>query len=147
MKIIAIASVGGHWIQLLRLKKALDDHDVEFMSNKKSFADTVPGHVFHTIPDANRNNILGLIKSFFKVYSVIAKIKPDVIITTGAAPGLMGIAAGKLIGAKTIWIDSIANVDKVSLSGRIALTFADRVYTQWPDLATPKLIYSGNILS
>lgn len=147
MKIIAIASVGGHWIQLLRLKHAFDGHDLQFISTKQSFSDTVPGHVFHAIPDANRNGKMGILKAFREVYKVMRKVKPDVVITTGAAPGLMGLAAGKLVGAKTIWVDSIANVEKLSLSGQIALKFADRVYTQWPDLATSKIIYAGNILS
>jgi UDP-N-acetylglucosamine:LPS N-acetylglucosamine transferase len=69
-----------------------------------------------------------------------------VIVTTGAAPGLFGIFIGKVLGVKTIWIDSIANVEKLSLSGKIASRMADRVYTQWEHLATPKIIYAGNIL-
>jgi len=147
MKIIAIASVGGHWIQLLRLKQAFKGDEIEFISTKESFAATVPGHVFHTIPDGSRWNKMKLLQAFFKVTGILIRSKPDVIITTGAAPGLMGIVAGRFIGAKTIWIDSIANVEKISLSGKIAQKFANRVYTQWPDLANSKVVYSGNILS
>src|SRR5690349_7539714 len=134
MKVLAIASVGGHWIQLLRLREAFNGCDVEFMSTKESFASMVPNHVFHTIPDSNRWNKLLLLKSFFDIYKRIAKIKPDVIVTTGAAPGLMGILAGRILGIKTVWVDSIANAEQVSLSGRIAIKFASRVYTQWPEL-------------
>ncbi|MGN6435071.1 MAG: oligosaccharide biosynthesis protein Alg14 [Agriterribacter sp.] len=147
MKVLAIASIGGHWIQLLRLKPAFEGADLEFMSTKKSFASMVPGHVFHTVPDANRWNKFKLMQSFWFVAKTIRKTKPDVIITTGAAPGLMGIIAGKILGIKTIWIDSIANVEKISLSGRIAMKFADVAYTQWPNLANSKIIYSGNVLS
>ncbi|RZK24058.1 MAG: oligosaccharide biosynthesis protein Alg14, partial [Flavobacterium sp.] len=88
-----------------------------------------------------------LFTMMIEVTKLVFKLKPDVIITTGAAPGLVGLLAGKLIGAQTIWIDSIANVQKISLSGRIALLFSDQVYTQWPDLATPKILYKGNVLS
>lgn len=147
MKVIAIASVGGHWIQLLRLKKAFVGCELEFISTKQSFATMVPDHTFHAITDANRKNIVGLIKAFREVYAIISKVRPQVVITTGAAPGLMGLMAGKFIGAKTIWVDSIANVETLSMSGKIASIFADRTYTQWPDLATSKLIYAGNILS
>ena len=147
MKVIAIASIGGHWIQLLRLKKAFAKCEVEFISTDSSFATMVSGHNFHVITEANRKNVFGLFKAFFEVYRIVAKVKPNLIITTGAAPGLMGLIAGKINGSKTIWVDSIANVEKLSMSGRIASKFADRTYTQWADLATDKLIYAGNILS
>ncbi|MFC5271567.1 oligosaccharide biosynthesis protein Alg14 [Adhaeribacter terreus] len=147
MKILAIASAGGHWIQLLRLLSAFEGHDISFMSTKASFASTVNGMSFYAVPDANRWNKLKLIYLAFRVAKVVYTLKPQVIISTGAAPGLMGIIAGKLLGSKTIWVDSIANVEKVSLSGKIALHFADKVYTQWPDLATQKITFAGNVLS
>ena len=146
-KILAIASIGGHWIQLLRLMPAFKGQDVTFISTMSSFADTVTDHKFYTVPDANRRNKFDLLKCALAIsWIVFFKIRPRVIITTGAAPGLIGLAAGKIIGAKTIWVDSIANVDKLSMSGNIALKIADRVYTQWEHLATPNVIYSGNVL-
>ena len=44
--------------------------------------------------------------------------RPDVIITTGAAPGAMALVFGKLVGARTIWIDGLASADKLLASGR-----------------------------
>lgn len=147
MKIVAIASVGGHLIELLRMKSAFHDMDVVYISTNPNCSSMVEGYKFYSVTDASRWNKLKLIQSFFQVLSVIFKEKPDAVITTGAAPGLMGIIAGRILGAKTIWVDSIANVDELSMSGRIACKIADRVYTQWPDLAKSKIIYSGNILS
>lgn len=147
MKILAIASAGGHWIQLLRLKKAFEGHEIIFISTKDGFEKMVPGHEFILVPDANRNSKIKLLQNMIKVVGIIFKLRPDVIITTGAAPGLIAVIIGKLIGIKTIWIDSIANVKTPSLSGKIASLFANRNYTQWPDLANHKYIYQGNILS
>jgi UDP-N-acetylglucosamine:LPS N-acetylglucosamine transferase len=147
MKVLAIASKGGHWVQLLRLVPAFADHEVEYISTTKELAETVKGATFHCVEDGNRDSKFKLIGTFIHLYKLIRKIKPAIIITTGAAPGLMGIIAGKFLGAKTIWVDSIANVDKVSMSGSIASMFADRVYTQWPHLANSKFMFDGNILS
>jgi hypothetical protein len=48
----------------------------------------------------------------------------------------MGIVLAKcLLGAKTVWIDSIANVQTLSMSGRLVRHFADLWLTQWPHLA------------
>jgi UDP-N-acetylglucosamine:LPS N-acetylglucosamine transferase len=147
MKILAIASAGGHWIQLLRLTPAFEGHEISYMSTKDGFEKMVPGHDFYLVPDANRNDKIKLMQNFMKVASIIFKLRPDVIITTGAAPGLMGLIIGQFIGAKTIWVDSIANVESLSLSGKIASRFAKRNYTQWPELANRKNIYQGNIFS
>ena len=147
MKILAIASIGGHWIQLLRLRPAFEGAEVEFMSTNAKFSTMVPGHRFYSIPDSNRKDKVKMIKSFYNVFSIIFKAKPDVIITTGAAPGLMGIVAGRLLGVKTIWVDSIANVKHLSMSGKIASKFANYTYTQWPDIANSKVLFKGNVLS
>lgn len=146
MKILAIANAGGHFIQLLRLTPAFEGHEVTYMSSKKNFIDLVPGYKFYFIPDANRSSKLKLITGFFEVLKVVIKHRPDVIITTGAALGLMGIVSGKLISAKTIWVDSIANAEEISLSGKLAAKVATRCYTQWSDLADRKFIYQGSVL-
>ena len=38
------------------------------------------------------------------------------------------------MGARTIWIDSMANVDKMSMAGRLARRYSDLWLTQWPHL-------------
>ena len=63
---------------------------------------------------------------------------PDVVVSTGAAPGYAAIRFAGWIGAKTIWVDSIANVEELSLSGRMAGRIADLWLTQWEHLAGPQ---------
>src|SRR5690606_16840088 len=121
--------------------------NVTFVSTKESFSEQVAGFEYYTIPDSNRWNKIGLIKCFFAVLKITFKVRPDYIITTGAAPGLMAIIAGRLMGSQTLWIDSIANVETLSMSGKIAIRIANKVYTQWPDLARKKVFYYGNVLS
>ena len=147
MKVLAIASAGGHWIELLRLMPAFQGEAIVFVSTDKSFSDSVPGHLFYNVPDANRWNKFKLMYMALCVAAIIIRLRPKTIVSTGAAPGLIGIIAGRLLGAKTIWIDSIANVEKISMSGRIALNFAHKFYTQWPHLSTSKIIYKGNVLA
>jgi len=146
VNVFAIASIGGHWVQLLRLMPLFSTNNVSFLSTKPSLEETVSGHRYYLVPDANRKNKVGLVKCCLSIGSKIVFARPKVIVTTGAAPGLFGIFIGKILGVKTVWIDSIANVEKLSLSGKIASKIADRVYTQWEHLATPHIIFAGNIL-
>jgi UDP-N-acetylglucosamine:LPS N-acetylglucosamine transferase len=72
-----------------------------------------------------------------QILLLIIRYRPDVVITTGAAPGYFAVVFGHIIGSKTIWIDSIANADTLSLSGRKMARWAGLWLTQWPDLAKP----------
>ncbi|WP_245893415.1 UDP-N-acetylglucosamine transferase subunit ALG14 [Devosia naphthalenivorans] len=57
--------------------------------------------------------------------------------TTGSFPALMALGVARmLLGARTIWIDSVANCQALSTSGRLARRVADVWLTQWPHLAT-----------
>lgn len=146
-RVLAVASAGGHWVQLLRLMPAFDGHTVSFLSTKENFGEMVAPHRFYFVHNATRWNKLGILRTFFVVAGIVRKAKPDVIITTGAAPGLLAIIAGRLCGVRTLWIDSIANAEDLSLSGKIASLFAHKALTQWEDLGGSKFSYEGNILS
>ena len=105
----------------------------------------VEGKQFYKIEDFSRWDAYKILPALLKAIKLLKKSKPSVVITTGAAPGLVCLLAAKLCGIKTIWIDSIANVEHLSASGRIAKKIADKVYTQWPDLAERGVVYKGNI--
>ena len=144
---MAVASIGGHWIQLLRIARPMEEHyEIVYVSTHPKCATMVEGQKFFQTTDFSRSDAWKLIPSFFRAIITIRQEKPDAIITTGAAPGLVFLLAGKLLGRKTIWIDSIANTERLSASGRIASWFASRSYTQWEDLATGKIQYAGNVL-
>ena len=107
----------------------------------------VPGSDIFVVTDANRDRPLKLILAAVEMLFRVLRVRPDVVISTGAAPGLFGIIFGRLVGARTIWVDSIANAEAISLSGRIASRFAHVILTQWPHLAQPGgPQYHGSIL-
>ena len=129
-KVLAVASKGGHFIQLMRLKPVFDRFDTSYVTNQKrnDIEDLT------CVVDANRNSKWLLIVLFLQVLWLVVIKRPDVVISTGAAPGYFAVLCGKLCGAKTIWLDSIANAEELSLSGQQAGKFADLWLTQWPEL-------------
>jgi UDP-N-acetylglucosamine:LPS N-acetylglucosamine transferase len=146
MKVLAVASGGGHVVELLRLQPAFEGYELMYMSTHESFASSFRGFPFFVVPDFSRWQPFKIPVAAWKMYKQMRKIKPDVVVTTGAAPGVAALFIGKLMGAKTIWIESLCHAEKVSISGRICELFADRVYTQWSHLATSRIVYSGNIM-
>jgi UDP-N-acetylglucosamine:LPS N-acetylglucosamine transferase len=146
-KVLAVASGGGHWIQLLRLRPAFVDSDVVFVGVSETYRSQVAEYKFHSVNDATRWNKFGVLKLALKIASIIWKEKPDVIISTGAAPGYLAIRIGRLFGAKTIWLDSIANVESMSMSGEMVRRHANLWLTQWPALEKPEgPFFRGSVL-
>ena len=135
-KVMAVSSGGGHWIQLMRLQEAFEGHQVTWltvMSAEQASAFNLTGR-YMNIPDATRWNKFKLVWLFVRLVYCITRVRPHVIITTGAAPGYIAITIGRMCGLKTCWIDSMANVEMLSLSGLKAEKWSDLWLTQWKHL-------------
>jgi UDP-N-acetylglucosamine:LPS N-acetylglucosamine transferase len=145
-RILLVASSGGHWVQLCRLRPAFEGHDVAYLTTDAGHAAEVAPARFYVVRDANRWNKLALALSALKILTVVLRERPNVVVSTGAAPGYLAIRFAKLLGARTVWIDSVANVEELSLSGRMASTIADLCLTQWPHLAQGGVEYRGAVL-
>lgn len=134
-KILLVASYGGHWVQLRRASVAFAGLNLHYVSTSSGLATEVSPHPFSYVPDANLNEKLKLGLLAVRMFFLMIKIRPDFVISTGAAPGFFALMFGKLVGAKTIWLDSCANAEKLSVSGGYVKPFADLWLTQWSHLA------------
>lgn len=134
-KVLLVASAGGHWVQLKRLVPAFSNCNLTYVTTDKKYQENAEGDQIHIVPDANRWNKLKVLWLAFMMLYKILLIRPNVVVSTGAAPGFFALFWAKRIGAKTIWIDSIANVETLSMSGQKVAKYADLWLTQWEHLA------------
>jgi len=135
-RILGISSGGGHWVQLLRLRPAFEGCDVTYATVMEGYrSDLEHGADFRVVPDGNRWSKINLLRAALAVFLLLIRLRPDVVITTGAAPGYFAVRLGKLLGCRVVWIDSIANAEELSMSGNKAGEFVDLWLTQWPHLA------------
>jgi len=134
-KILAIASGGGHWLQLRRLALAFEDLDVAYVSVSPDYREDVGRSRFYSVYDVTRRDRVKILLLTFQLVRILLIERPHVVITTGSAPGMLALAIAKmLLRSRTIWIDSIANCVRMSTSGLQARRFADVWLTQWPNL-------------
>lgn len=145
-RVLAAASGGGHWVQLLRLRPAFEGCDLSFATVYADSASQVPGADFHVFRDASRKDWWRFFGATLDMLRIMARVKPDVIVTTGAMPPLAALLIGRLTGARTLWIDSVANSEQLSSSGKLAARLAHQTITQWPDLATADVPCWGSVL-
>ena len=135
IRVLALASGGGHWVQLMRLRAAFEGAEVHFATVDATAGATVAPAPVHLYADANKDTKLRLIKAALQLAVIVLKLRPDVVVSTGAAGGVLAIAIARLIGARTMFIDSIANARQLSVSAKLAQKLAHRVLSQWPDVA------------
>lgn len=138
-KVLAVSSGGGHWVQLMRLFHLLEKHDVTFVTVNAAYACDIKGLKLYTIVDATAWNKLKLVRQALQILYIVLMERPEIVISTGAAPGYFALRIAKMLGAKTIWLDSVANVERMSRSGSQVGPYADLWLTQWPHLAVDKI--------
>lgn len=148
MRLLAVSSGGGHWDELMAIQKSLDWGDVVFATTRGcEVAPAKSVRVLDCITDCNRNQPMSVLRCLLDAYALVRQVRPHIVVSTGAAPGLLALVFGWMSGANTYWIDSIANAERLSLSGRLASIFATQTVTQWPHLAkTRSAIYLGSLL-
>ncbi len=134
---MAVASIGGHWEQMMLLRPMLERHPTLFVTTEPDLLEKAGIANGAVIPDCNRNRPVEALMCLVKAFALVLRTRPAVILSTGAAPGFFCLLAGRLVGARTIWIDSVANVEKLSGSGQLAKWIASDWLTQWEHLATP----------
>jgi hypothetical protein len=134
-------------VQLLRLRPAFTGADVAYVTVDGAYRSDVGAAPFNVVNDATRWNKLGLLRMAMRMAWIVLRRRPDVVVTTGAAPGYFAVLFGRLIGARTAWIDSMANVSQLSLCGSKAGSTSDLWLTQWSTLAAPHgPHYQGSVL-
>ncbi len=145
-RILAMASGGGHFVQLLRLRPAFEGHQVTFATVHADAAAEVAPAPLLTFRDVSRADLWRLPLTLWEVARILLKVRPQVIVTTGALPPLLALALVRPFGVRTLWIDSIANSEVLSGSGGEAGWVATRVVTQWPELARDGVEHWGSVL-
>ena len=146
-RVLAVASQGGHWEQMMLLRTMLDTHATRFATTepdllaKAGIADGI------ILPECNLNEPVKSLRCLIRAVILVVRLRPAVVISTGAAPGFFCLLAGRLTGARTIWIDSVANVERLSKSGVLARWVATEWLTQWEHVARPNgPHYAGGVL-
>jgi UDP-N-acetylglucosamine:LPS N-acetylglucosamine transferase len=78
------------------------------------------------------------IKAFFinthRAIKILKKERPDVIVSSGAAPAIPFFWIGKMMGAKTVYIEVFDRIDKSTISGKLCYPVTDLFIVQWNEM-------------
>ena len=142
--IILFASVGGHLDQLLDLVDGIKHECLLIIDEDKDFPENFPFD-YCVLRTSERYKIW---MNTVLCFRILLNARPKVILTTGSGSCILFFCFGKIFGSKCIFVESIARIQTLSLSARLARFITPHVYVQWPSLADKyKLKYAGKIKS
>lgn len=151
-KVLFISSTGGHLSELLQLKELFSKYDYHIITEKtKSNMELLklyPKKVNYLVY-GTKSHILSYMFKFpyniMKSLYFFLKIRPKVIVTTGAHTCVPMCYIGKLFGSKIIYIETFANIHTKTITGRLIYPIADVFVVQWESMLQlyPKAQFGG----
>lgn len=149
MKICLVGSSGGHLTHLHLLKEFWSEHDRFWVTfNKLDSSSLLKDERKYWCYFPTNRNIKNLIKNTFLAWKILRKEKPDIIISSGAAPAIPFFYLGKLFHAKTVYIEVYDRIELPTITGKVVYPVTDKFILQWDEQKKfyPKGINIGGII-
>ncbi len=150
-KICLISSSGGHFEQLLMLRKLGEKNNI-FIGTEKTKYNKNDKKVNYFVMQVNRKEPLFIFKMIgilFKSLYIFFKEKPDVVISTGVLASIPMLFIGHIFKKKVIYIESFAKINSPTMTGNLIYKrkIADQFYVQWESMLEfyPDAICKGGI--
>lgn len=134
-QLFAVATFGGHLEQLVQLAPSWDGLRCLFVTTHNAPTPAIDSAKLALVTDCHLGEPLKTAACAYQTIRLFTRHRPACVVTTGALPGLLSAIVGRLFGARVIWIDSLANAETMSGSGKIARYVAHEWCSQWSPVA------------
>lgn len=161
MRICITCAAGGHLNQIMNIMDAFKDHEIIFVTINSETTENL-GKVANTyyikdIPKPIRIGKVELSNLSFLFYlvsilpyciKILYKEKPSIVFGNGGPATICLCGLGKLIGCKIVYLESLARVNDLSVTGKFVYNIADLFLVQWDSLTIKynKAKYWGKVL-
>ena len=151
-KVLFIASTGGHLDELLQMQSLFKKYNYHIITEKtkstmylKDKHKKKVNYLVYGTKDHLLTYVFKFIYNIFKSFILYIKIRPKYIISTGTHTAVPICYIGKIFGSKIIFIETFANTQSKTLSGRLVYPIANLFIVQWEEMLKlyPKAIYGG----
>ena len=150
-RVLFISSTGGHLNELLQLKSTMKKHDSYLITEKTKSTIDLKNEFKNKIYYMKYGSKSQLSYIYIYPYNCLKtiyyffKIRPSVIVTTGAHTSVFMCYLAKLFRKKVIYIETFANIHSKSMSGKLVYPIADVFIVQWKSMLDiyPKAVYGG----
>lgn len=153
-RVLFISSTGGHFNELMQLKPLFEKYDYHIITEKDDFTidyknkykDKISYLLYGTRSHLIKYIFQFIVNLFLTIFYYI-KYRPNYIITTGTHTAGPMCCLGKIFGSKIIYIETFANRNSKTVTGKLVYKFADLFIVQWEDMLElyPKAVLGGSI--
>ena len=150
-KVLFISSTGGHLDELLQLEKLFKKYNSYLITEKTKSTINLKNkynkvnYLLYGTKDHKLSYIFKFAYNCFKSLFLFVKIRPKVVVTTGTHTAVPMCYIAKIFRRKIIFIETFANSESKTLSGKLIYPIADCFIVQWKQMLKlyPKAIYGG----
>lgn len=146
MKIGLVCSHGGHLTEITEFSEIYRYHDFFFITYKSER--TLKLQKAYLIENFAEKPFT-LFLNILKILRVLMLERPRILISTGAEIAIPTFFIAKLLGIKTVYIESCARVRSPSITGLLVYRISDYFFVQWKDLLPSygkKAKFAGGLL-
>ena len=144
MKVLLVASSGGHLTQLYWLEPWWREHERTWVTfDTPDARDRLEAErVWYAHHPTNRH-LPNLLRNTRLAWRVLQREQPDLVVSNGAGVALPFLAIARLMDVPTIFCEVYDRIDRPSVTGRLVSRWVDTVVLQWPE---QKRIYPDGIV-
>lgn len=149
-KVCFIASSGGHLQELNFLADLQNEYDTFLITEKSDFQKQyhfTRTYYVNKIDRKEKHFGLHFIRLTGNSFWIMCRERPDAVISSGALAAVPMLYLGKIFRKKIIFIESIARVEELSMTGKLVYPIADLFIVQWKQLLEkyPKAMYVSRL--
>lgn len=151
-RVLFISSTGGHLSEMMELKDLFSKYEYYIVTEKTKsnlyLKKDYPHKVSYLVYGTKDHLFSYLFKFCFNILKSIYlyfKIHPDYILTTGTHTAGPICYLGKIFGSKIIYVETFANINTKTITGKLIYPIADFFVVQWESMLKlyPKAKYGG----
>jgi len=153
VRICFMASGGGHFHELCALADLAKAYDHILVSTElnKAVREMCPFQRIYLLGEVGQGQWKKhpgeLPRVLWRILRILLQERPHLVISTGAGIAVPGFLMAKLLGIRTIFVESYARVESLSLAGRICYHLSNLFLVQHAGLAhqRSRAVYVGSL--
>jgi UDP-N-acetylglucosamine:LPS N-acetylglucosamine transferase len=131
--VLLVTSGGGHMTQLLHLRPWWEKRERTWVTfdTAETHSRLIGEHVLHAFHPTTRN-LPNLLRNAALAASVLPRVRPDLVLSTGAGVAVPFFAVARALGLPTVYVEVFDRIDSATVTGRLCYPMSNLFLVQWP---------------
>lgn len=134
MRMLLVASAGGHLAQLLSLEELWRRHDRSWVTfDLPEVRASLDGETVHWAHFPTTRNLPNALRNAGLAWRLLRTERPDTVLSTGAGVSVPFFLLARVLGIRTVFIECFDRITMPTLSGRLCYPLSDVFVVQWAE--------------